>query len=606
MAKKNKPKPKAVSADTSVPSRREGAIISAAPEALRKIEAMFGSPAAAPAMRLAGATISGENIKLIFESSGCDQFAVWISPHSDSPHYTRNSTLQITFEGTESTPLNTSACEMLRESLDGVLFSTLEGVINEDAVNIVFHKSGGGEDGKDEPRRLSSAHQWGHPDQWRDFCAFGYLMENAPQNFIGEFSIAGESVTVRHGELECQCNMNANSAEGLQPTILKTILEARKNAPDAHPKYYISFIDEKDVIMGSGIRKVTGILDYLADKPWCGSVEFKNCCVPMMTGDDVRGALRGFVRKSGKTAYFEDMGESREKRFSEYLERILAEGVVQTERVDAPLYNLVGFHPCRSRGELIEILSDIGAEPNLIMLPEIDLDALGGYNRAALQILLPNIYYANIFDKLSKHEMRTCLMHGPFGVEATKEWVIRAAGMMGDETAARAADALEGRTAEILPEWNRLTESAAGRRVALILGPGDPENLSLPMFTGGVLLHRVIEEMGFGIDFLAFSPADSEERTDTAPLFSALRDTGRHKVTEFANRDELKTVLSDAKIDAAYSNFNYDRRLSRAGVGSFSLKDFHFGLRGAVKTLRLILDVCENPFFRGYGRYFGK
>jgi hypothetical protein len=77
----------------------------------------------------------------------------------------------------------------------------------------------------------------------------------------------------------------------------------------------------------------------------------------------------------------------------------------------------------------------------------------------------------------------------------------------------------------------------------------------------------------------------------------------RLEVVGFEGRDELAALLRSGAADAVFSERFGDRRLAEAGLPGFSGQYFERGLAGATRSLRRLLEVCELPYFRRYGRH---
>ena len=68
----------------------------------------------------------------------------------------------------------------------------------------------------------------------------------------------------------------------------------------------------------------------------------------------------------------------------------------------------------------------------------------------------------------------------------------------------------------------------------------------------------------------------------------------------------FQSLLQQSEAAAYYSEYFFDRRLTRSGKAQFSIADFKLGLDGAIETLTRLLRICSLPFYRRYGRYLGE
>ena len=113
----------------------------------------------------------------------------------------------------------------------------------------------------------------------------------------------------------------------------------------------------------------------------------------------------------------------------------------------------------------------------------------------------------------------------------------------------------------------------------------------------GVPMVEMLVEMGFGVEILAY--------TGGRGLELPRERFERIHVRGYRSLEELDAALAEPGVAAWYSEMNYDRRLSRKGKNSFSMRQFSMGLRGAVDSLEIMLRVSNMSFYRSYGRYLG-
>jgi len=131
--------------------------------------------------------------------------------------------------------------------------------------------------------------------------------------------------------------------------------------------------------------------------------------------------------------------------------------------------------------------------------------------------------------------------------------------------AARRQDHAEAR-------WKALAERAREHRLAFVLPREELARLNDPAWNAGVPLLPLVAEMGFGVDLLV----------------------------DFRTEEELSGLLENGAFAAVYSDFYFDRRLSRRGKGQFSLAFFEPGLEGSLRSLERLLGLCRLEFYRRY------
>ena len=127
---------------------------------------------------------------------------------------------------------------------------------------------------------------------------------------------------------------------------------------------------------------------------------------------------------------------------------------------------------------------------------------------------------------------------------------------------------------------------------------------SRPRMVGGlaaaqtVPVFALVEEMGFGIDLLAWAP-------DGEPGEAARRLAARPGVrglSLFQDAEGLKSLLAGGAFRAVYTAIAHDHRVTEAGKAQFSMRLFEPGLAGAARTLERLLDAARLPFFERYAR----
>ena len=111
----------------------------------------------------------------------------------------------------------------------------------------------------------------------------------------------------------------------------------------------------------------------------------------------------------------------------------------------------------------------------------------------------------------------------------------------------------------------------------------------------GVPMLEVLQEMGFTLEFLYYVGDDTEPDPALPGACQGFQDAA-----------ELEELLRASEAAAFYSEYYFDRRLTRCGKAQFSVSNFRLGFEGAIDTLRQLLHVCELPFYRRYAAYLGK
>ena len=506
------------------------------------------------------------------------------------------------------TDLHRRALERLGSRLDGTPFSRLLTLARTGAAKPRPNQTPAPEGaprprGEDrQPTPGIHCEDWSHPDHWREFCFFPAIEWCPGETMLGSVMFAGSACSIRYGDLECQ--------EGFfyLHSVPQTPWAFTKGpggaAPEGGPPEYLALIDDRDVIHGTGVRKVEELLAQVEKDQSPRSLQLYNCCIPMMTGDDVRGPLARFQQRTGRKVVYTDMSAENchQESLSQHILRELSAPRPAPARPPAGRYNLAGFRRTRGCAELAALLADAGAELNAAILPEVSPAGLAGYGEAAVQALMPNAYYQEIYEVLAAQKLRTLQGCAPYGWEGTARWLRELGACLGGGVPARLKTVLAAAQKTLEPEWELLRRRAGGYRAGFVAGPGDAARLADPARSGGVGAPALLAEMGFGIDLLLFREKGGPADPAAAALLAGLPGAARHRLAAFASPAELRKRLRSAGLSLVYSNVLHDRRLTREGLAGFSLRDLEMGAAGALRTLRRLVERCETPFFRENAR----
>lgn len=568
--------------------------------------------------------LAGNELWLRFESGGGERVDVRVAEVGGDLWYGTGKTLKFGFKGRSLTRLAEALLGRSRTALDGTPFSKLKKFAEENSVSLSLRSqepapTEGAEAGGQEASHAvecgpgylpdgPTTRDWAHPDQWREFSAYAALQANPWESFLGHLAMGSAQTEVRHGDIECQ---DLNGVAAANPWLFSKQGEF-VTEQGSGGRVFLTHIDDRDVVYGTAARRLEGVLDQLHPGPQLPVLQFYNCCIPMMTGDDVRGALGKFSQRTGVSYVYTDMSPltcSEETTSAQFERRIQALSAVPLQATEGR-YNLVGFRPGQGRSELVALLAQAGAELNATLLPELPVGPAEAFGCAACQAFLPNAYYERFYRMLEGSAVPRIAGSAPFGREGSVGWLKALVQLLGRQVEERMAHVLDAQLASFDAQWDAGREKAEKHGIALVVGPGDVARLGKAALTGGVVVPRVLSEMGFSVYFLVYratdaSPAAEPLTSAEAKLRALIVAGGRSDVLPFATREELGALLRSGRFSAVYSNLRRDTRLTRAGLMGIALSDFDMGLGGALRTQRRILSLCEVPFFRRYARHLG-
>lgn len=356
-------------------------------------------------------------------------------------------------------------------------------------------------------------------------------------------------------------------------------------------------LEERDMVLGA-VEKADALVESVA-KASVGSgadyVVFNHFCTSIVMGEDSGSITRRIEAASGlKTVCWSHGDRDQLNNFGEHFKSLFA----QPGYWDAPpvkhSVNLFHFPTDYRDAELVPLLEEMGVEANTRLFPDVDFPSMERIPRAAVHVFGAATSYQSKLPELLAGGARPVLtVRAPYGLEDTGECLRAIARAAGREKAFEAV--WKEKLGALKPEWEELTARAKSFRLAFVVS-----ETTLPMLWElrhgqGAPMMRMIEEMGFGVDILYYDPHND------APEMG--RDSRCAKLTAFRTPDDLTRLLKEGEFRAVYSDIFFDWRVSAAGKGRFSSKDFEMGLGGALRSLRRLLAVCRLPFYARYGEH---
>lgn len=425
---------------------------------------------------------------------------------------------------------------------------------------------------------------------WRRFFEGTELYRGTSGNHRGNIAI------IDHADIECLFSQPAHDER--LPNFFNIPATELDAADDLQGDSLMLFTDigDVDVIKGADVLVDEALqrIAELRDKP--SSVVIQAGCLPEVTGDDIHASsarthdrLRLPVIAVGQ--HNDVVGAT--------LDDLLAQREVNLERaLESHAVMLLGTPQFGGLAELQAVLARAGIEVLGSILPRLHERDVDGLLRASVLVAYPWDRYEVTIRRLAARMLpaRTIWPRSPFGFDGTRRWLLSVGAAVGrrDEVAA----AIEEHSAPLRERWQLLQRRARARRVGFVIDHGNWRSALSVRRCLGVPMLELLCEMGFGVEILAYagaSPADlpAEQR------FDDIRIRGYQSVAE------LDDLLADEGVAAWYSEMHYDRRLTRNGKNSFSMRQFSMGFGGALDGLEALLRVCNMSFYRSYGRYLG-
>jgi hypothetical protein len=414
---------------------------------------------------------------------------------------------------------------------------------------------------------------------------------------------SGNVAVIDHADIECLFNQapyderlpnffNTPSVDSHDPD------HDRSSAAEGRSGHYELFTDisDIDVIKGADILvdQALELIASLPNKP--DSVVIQAGCLPEVTGDDIDASaarthdkLRLPVISVGQ--HNDVVGKS--------LDGMLDIQPIPLDRELDPVgVAILGMPALAGRRELLAVLERAGIHVLTQLLPDMGEHAIEQLARASVLVEYPWDRYTVTIQRLGVRmaPARSLRLPPPFGVAGSRQW-LTSIGAAVDRRAEVEAE-LDAVMAGLHGRWQLLRARARQLRVGFVIEHGNWRAALSSQRSLGVPMLELLSEMGFGVDVLAYDTGErgqppAEERFDAI------------HVRWYRSVEELDDALADDRIAAWYSELHYDRRLTRNGKNTFSMRQFSVGLRGAIDTLEGMLRVVNMSFYRSYSRYLG-
>ncbi|MBI5241270.1 MAG: hypothetical protein HY926_12430 [Elusimicrobia bacterium] len=398
------------------------------------------------------------------------------------------------------------------------------------------------------------------------------------------------TVDVQYADLECYY---ARPTRNLLKWNFLDWPEGEDSAPLLEKgSHFTTELDEHDMILGTG-AKADALVEKVRELSARGKfVVFTHLCTPIVLGEDFSGLARRCTEATGNTAVgWSQKDRDNRDNFGDYFRQALGRPGFFAGRSDPRAVNLFHFPRDLRVGEFAQILREAGLRVNVSLFPEVDLASVERIPRARWQVFCArSSYHDSLRALLEKSPLPVLTVPAPYGPAGTAECLLRVAAAAGRREAF--AQAWKRRMRDFLPRWRALRRQARGLRLAFVVSESTLPRLWQLRYGQSAPLLPLVEAMGFGIDLLYY---DSHGVAPNLP-----RPCPAAKVTLFGSPAELEARLRDGGFQAVFSDLFFDWRISRAGKGRFSSKDFEMGLGGALRSLERLLAVCRLPFYQRY------
>jgi hypothetical protein len=448
-----------------------------------------------------------------------------------------------------------------------------------------------GREAPSEPHLPTTITGWDVDSGWRTF----FCDHAVQRKFFESFQFTGPSTTITHGDIEC----------------LFITPRARLDLPrffnypfplsgEAEMGGGFTDLEDLDVIQGGQDKlgdTVRREAERMGDK---GPLFVNTTCVPVIIGDDVDlvvsqclpSCSHGLFHMSARTSEPVDI-------FMTYLDKARENVLARGRMVMPGSVALVGFRRDRALEELIALLTTLGIPVAGCILPQASEALLTDVLSAQVLVLRQSSMYDALYERVFKGIDATRLtLPIPWGMAATSTWLADIAEAVGvkHDVPSLVRDVFDR---------NPAPANASDARLGFVVEPGQEMRLFEPDAGSGLPMLAVVRELGFPVRILLYGADRGRTRDSLDRIVTLGAGFIEPEVLVFTDSDELDRLLKAPDLAAVYSDYFYDKRLSRNGKSQFSARDFEPGLEGAFRTRARLSEVVALPFYRRYAGNLG-
>lgn len=364
---------------------------------------------------------------------------------------------------------------------------------------------------------------------------------------------------------------------------------------------HVTDLRDTDVIHGAR-RREEAIFEHVFSRG-PGPVVFFHACVGVVMGSHIEDTYRAYKRRHHLPVLCFRGGENRALR-DLYRELLIDLRLKTPPDPAAPGHrvNFIGYTGLLTR-DLTDALARLGVETNGVILPALDADAIGRFERGGVNVMLANDLFQSFYDQLlvDTKVPRTVRPLGPYGVEGTQHWIeaiARETGLAGNLEAT-----VEALLADQRERWQVAVSLARRYTLGFVVRDGAIRQLTDPACSYGIPVLATVAEMGFAIDVLVEAADAGTVRAAEAEVQNVVGRDARVTFRSFDSFESMMELLRASPARAVLSNYFFDWRVTGSGKAAFSLQHFEPGIEGACRTAERLVRLCEATYYSKYARF---
>lgn len=411
----------------------------------------------------------------------------------------------------------------------------------------------------------------------------------------------GSIAMVEHGDRECFfSHPEPHPEKWAFYNDPRLPLPTDNHRPQLHvPTALLSELSEQEVVLGSR-DKEGALLEAAAEvDEQCHLLVLNHLCTPVVLGEDLDGLATRLGSASGRPV-LQLTRDHKERRdfFSTLLGLVGDEVRSEPTEVRPDAVNLLGFPAQFRETELRQWLAQLDLVPNATVMPEVTAKDLARLGRAGLNLVCADSMTTRKAARwLASLSQPSVVVPSPYGLQGSRACLLAIADAAGR---LEAADTCWQTHFEAHRErWEAQRLAAKGLRLGLVVNArtwpllSEPGRLSVPALP-------LLAEMGFGLEIFVAETDGFTQAQVAQTAASILAERPPTTCQAVTTVDHLQSALRDRDCRAVYTDYGFDWRLSRAGLGQFSLRHFAPGVQGALQAQQHLLAVARLPFYRRY------
>ena len=450
----------------------------------------------------------------------------------------------------------------------------------------------------DRPRNHLDS--WGGDDLYANFFAEGEFARGQ----LDSVNIYENCVFIQHSDIECVClkpNIDLRLIRYLvrYPWLSQNTEKysgiKRDEVPDMN-KFYSTDLRERDIIIGH--NKLKDALDYAVDNIKDKNIFLSNTCTPVVIGEDVESLVEKARRKNRRILYLTVTPQSMETVLKDLFKRCGSGKSYKNEKQ----INLVGYEYDYYLTKLISMVNRLGIKVNSVVIPNISDKELRRYRRGGFDIIKPNALWNHLYNQLisaSSHKYKA--IEAPYGFEGTKNWILQISSLLGIDISEK--EIYKNIDSSLLGEYRELKERMKGINVAFVIRKNESSYITDSAKLWGIPVLRFLMEMNSGLRIYIKAKSREEAVNCSEQILKELKDYSNFEIRYFDSFEMMMRILTQSDAQLIFTNHTNDWRVSSCGKNPISLTDFEIGFYGAIHTMRNLLHLADNMFFRKYHRF---